>query len=63
MRTLNALIAGMGALLLLVAGWIGNSASHIPTIEQKLEDFMTQANGIFSDHEARIRILEGRRNH
>jgi hypothetical protein len=54
----NAIFAAMGMLLLAVAGWIGTSVSHIPQIEQKLDDFMKEATGTLSDHETRIRKLE-----
>lgn len=57
-RMFNTIFAAMGALLLLVAAWIGSSVAHIPNIEQKLDDFMQAANDKLADHEVRIRTLE-----
>jgi hypothetical protein len=58
MRTFNALFVAMGMLLLGVAGWIGMSVAHIPSIDQKIDDFIQRADSIFTDHESRIRNLE-----
>jgi hypothetical protein len=58
MRTFNALFVAMGMLLLGVAGWIGMSVAHIPSIDQKIDDFIQRADSIFTDHESRIRSLE-----
>lgn len=57
-KLFNLLFTAMGTLLLSVAIWIGTSVSHIPTIEQKLKDFMSSANKTLGDHEMRIRELE-----
>lgn len=57
-RLFNYLFVTMGTLLLGVAGWIGLSVAHIPTIEQRLEDFMFSADKTLGDHEVRIRDLE-----
>jgi hypothetical protein len=54
----TTIFMAMGTLLLAVAVWIGSSVAHIPTIEQKLQDFMEAANKTLGDHEARIRTLE-----
>lgn len=58
-HTFNMLFTGMGLLLLGIAGWIAASVAHIPSIDQKLEDFIKTATSTFSDHETRIRNLEG----
>jgi len=57
----NILFSAMGMLLLGVAGWIAMSVAHIPSIEQKLDDFMITANTILMDHESRLRKLEDRK--
>jgi len=49
-KLFNCIFSAMGFILLGVAAWIGNSASHIPTIETKLEDFMNSANKTLDQH-------------
>jgi hypothetical protein len=58
LHVFNILFSAMGLLLLGVAGWIATSVAHIPSIEQKLDDFMITANQVLVDHEGRLRKLE-----
>jgi hypothetical protein len=59
MRLFNLLFAGMGTVLLSVAGWIALSVAHLPAIEQKMDDFILAATGKLDDHETRIRQNSG----
>lgn len=52
-------VAMAGSVIIIgIMSWIGINVSHIPSIDQKLEDFIATANQTFSDHEIRIRALE-----
>jgi hypothetical protein len=63
----NILFFAMGTLLFGVACWIALSVSTLPRIEQKMDDFIAAASARFTgtdekiaDHEARLRIIEGK---
>lgn len=67
-RTFNMLFTAMGTLLLGVACWIAASVAHLPAIEQKMDDFIAAAGARFTgtdekiaDHEARLRVIEGKK--
>lgn len=59
MQMFNKLFVAMGALLLAVATWIGSNVSHIPAIEQKMDDFIATAGARLNKHENRLDAIDG----
>lgn len=60
-RVFHSLYSAMGIVLLGVVGWIGSNVSHIPALEQKLDDYHSAEVASLLDHEQRIRSLEGKK--
>ena len=56
----NKIFTAMGVALFGVACWIAASVSHLPQIEQKLEDYIITTNQKFDNHETRIELLESK---
>lgn len=56
----NKIFAAMGVLLCAVACWIGVEVAHLPSIEQKLDDYTVSTDTKITDHETRLRTLEQR---
>lgn len=55
----NSIFTAMGMCLLSVAGWIGLSVADIPAIKVEIQNINRVMGAQISDHETRIRKLEG----
>lgn len=61
-RYFNVLFSIMGTVIISLIGWAALNISHIPLIEQRIDNFMLTVNTELRDHEERLRKQEEKLN-